>query len=43
MEKSDFFKHAAWVGKAERTSKTFTILRGRFHISEIKKVTLNVL
>ncbi len=43
MEKSEFFQHAAWVGKAERTAKTFTVLRGRFNIDEIRKVTINVL
>lgn len=43
MKKSFFFENAVWVGKAERTSKTFTILRGQFHISELKKVMLNVL
>lgn len=43
MEKTFFFKNAAWVGKAERTEKTFTVLRGRFNISELRKVTLNVL
>lgn len=43
MEKSYFFENAAWVGKAERTADTFTVLRGRFHINALKKVTLNVL
>lgn len=43
MEKSFFFKNAAWVGKADRTAKTFTVLRGHFEINEISKVTLNVL
>ena len=43
MEKPFFFGNAAWVGKADRTAKTFTVLRGRFPISELKKVTLNVL
>ncbi|MBQ7302787.1 MAG: family 78 glycoside hydrolase catalytic domain [Clostridia bacterium] len=43
MDKSFFFGDAAWVGKAERTEKTFTVLRGRFDIDTPKKVTLNVL
>ena len=43
MEKSYFFRNAAWVGKAERTAKTFSVLRGRFNVNSIKKVTLNVL
>ena len=43
MEKSSFFKNAVWVGKKARDEKTFTVIRGRFTISEIKKVTINVL
>ncbi|MBQ7921882.1 MAG: family 78 glycoside hydrolase catalytic domain [Clostridia bacterium] len=43
MERSYFFKNAVWVGKAERTAKTFSVLRGRFHVNSIQKVTLNVL
>ena len=43
MDQSYYFKNAAWVGKAERTEKTFSVLRGRFHVCSIKRVTLNVL
>ena len=43
MERSYFFKDAAWVGKAERTAKTFSVLRGSFYVNSIKKVTLNAL
>lgn len=43
MEKAKFFENAMWVGKAERTAKTFTVLRGRFTVSQMRKVTLNVL
>ena len=43
MDQSYYFKNAAWVGKAERTEKTFSVLRGRFHIYSIKRLTLNVL
>ena len=43
MKQSYFFKNAAWVGKAERTAETFSVLRGSFHVNSIKKVTLNVL
>ena len=43
MKKSDFFKGAVWVGRSERTPITFSVLRGYFYISSIKKVTLNVL
>lgn len=41
MERSFFFKNAVWVGRSERTPKTFSVLRGRFYISELKKITLN--
>ena len=43
MDQSYYFKNAAWVGKSERTEKTFSVLRGRFHVCSIKRVTLNVL
>ena len=43
MEKSFFFNNAVWVGKKTRDEKTFSVIRGRFTISEIKKVTINVL
>ncbi len=43
MDKSYYFKNADWVGKAERTAKTFSVLRGHCSICSIKRVTLNVL
>lgn len=43
MKQSYFFENAAWVGKAERTQDSFTVLRGRFCLHEIKRVTLRVL
>lgn len=43
MEKSYFFYNAAWVVKENQTPSDFTVLRGHFHITEFKKVTLNVL
>lgn len=43
MDKSHFFGDALWVGKAERTAKTFSVLRGEFDGDLIKKATLNVL
>lgn len=43
MGRASFFKNALWVGKAERTHKTFSVLRGYFNVSSIKKITLNVL
>ena len=43
MKQEFFFHNAKWVGAAERTAKTFTVLRGRFEIREIRKVSLYVL
>lgn len=43
MTRSHFFRNAAWVGKAQRTRDTFTVLRGRFTAESARKVTLNVL
>ena len=43
MTRSHFFRDAAWVGKAQRTRDTFTVLRGRFTAESPRKVTLNVL
>ena len=43
MEKSRFFANAAWVGQAERTTQTFSVLRGHFNLEELGTVTLNVL
>ena len=38
-----FFKDAKWVGAAERDANDFFILRSKFQISFVKKVTANVL
>ena len=43
MERASFFRDAAWVGKAERTSKTFSVLRGYFEVGSVNKITLNIL
>ena len=43
MNKDSFFENAVWVGKAKATPKTFSVLRGYFDITSIKKITLNVL
>ena len=43
MTRSHFFRDAAWVGKAQRTRDTFTVLRGRFTAESPRKVTLNIL
>ena len=43
MDRSYFFKNAAWVGPAEREPKSFAVLRGRFFAEAFKRITLNVL
>lgn len=43
MTQSYFFQNAVWVGKKERTSDTFSVLRGHFRVETAKKITLNVL
>ncbi len=37
MEQSLFFGNAAWIGKKERTPKTFTVIRGHFDVSKAEK------
>ena len=43
MDRSYFFKNAAWVGQAEREPKSFAVLRGRFFAEDFRRITLNVL
>ena len=43
MKQSDFFKNAFWVGSSERTDETFSVLRGKFYVDDVKTATLNVL
>ncbi len=43
MKQEHFFKHAKWVGAAERATDTFSVLRGHFCLRDVKKVTLRVL
>jgi len=43
MKQEDFFKNAQWVGAAERTPETFSVLRGHFPAEEIKTAALHVL
>ncbi len=43
MNRSYFFKNAAWVGLADRTPKSFSVIRGRFDLCSVRRVTLNVL
>jgi len=44
MKQEYYFKHAKWVGAAERTFNSFSILRGHFYVdSTMKRVSLNIL
>ena len=43
MRQEDFFKNAEWVSAKERNAKSFFVLRGKFTLNEVKKVSLNVL
>ncbi len=43
MKQSYFFKNALWVGSSERTDETFSVLRGKFYVDDVKTATLNVL
>ena len=43
MTQEYFFQNAKWVGAANRTAKSFSVLRGYFHIDSVKKVNLNIL
>lgn len=43
MTQMDFFGSAKWVGAAERTADTFSVLRGHFVLHGAQRVELNVL
>ena len=43
MTQQFYFKHSKWVGAKERKVDTFSILRGRFDVESVKKITLNIL
>ena len=43
MQQMHFFPNARWVGAAERTATTFSVLRGSFDGDGVTKATLNVL
>lgn len=42
MNQEHFFKTAKWTGAHERAEKNFAVLKGRFSVHEIKKVTKSV-
>lgn len=43
MKQSYIFKNAIWVGSSERTDETFSVLRGKFYVDDVKTATLYVL
>ena len=43
MTQQDFFKNAKWVGAPERTTETFSVLRGYFEVADAESVSLNIL
>ena len=43
MDKSFYFGNASWVGAADRTSETFSVLRGHYFAKEQDSVKLNIL
>ena len=43
MNQDYYFKNARWIGAQERTTETFSVIRGRFEASDAKKVTFRVL
>ncbi|MBR6740335.1 MAG: family 78 glycoside hydrolase catalytic domain [Clostridia bacterium] len=43
MKKQDVFLNAAWVGKAERSFGTFSVLRRRFSLDEFSTAELSVI
>ena len=43
MTQQHFFKHARWVGAADRSPDTFSVLRAHFSLRSVKKVSLRVL
>ncbi len=43
MTQQCFFKNAKWVGAPERTTETFSVLRGYFEVTDVKSASLNIL
>ena len=43
MTQEYYFKNAKWVGAENRTTKTFSVLRGKFELKDFEKVNLNIL
>ena len=43
MKQEFFFKDAKWVGKSERSTTSFSILRGHFTVDQVQSVSLSVL
>lgn len=43
MNQEFYFKNALWVGAKNRTEDTFSVLRGKFYVEDVKVARLNVL
>ena len=43
MTQENYFGNAKWIGTADRTVKTFSVIRGRFYTDGKGRVTLNAL
>ncbi len=43
MNQAYFFQSAKWVGAAQRTVESFSVLRGHFHVDSAHKAMLNVI
>ncbi len=43
MTQADFFGNAKWVGASDRSTTSFSVLRGHFHAQNANTVTLSVL
>ena len=43
MTQKHFFGDAKWVGRADRTANSFSVLRGHFTVDTVQKVSLNIL
>lgn len=43
MKQECFFQNAKWVGAAERTPETFSVLRGHFNADNARRATVNIL
>ena len=43
MKQADYFQTAKWVGAADRTANSFSVLRGHFFAADARRVMLHIL